>query len=176
MKGRIQLAFAGAALALYAATGVAAFAQPAPAGPGAGPPMHGDRMMRPEKTPAERAAHLRDALQLKPAQEPALQAFVSALETARQDAEGAMQADMGGAKPQTTPERLDRMQQMMTRHQAALSAVIEATRRFYAQLDPAQKRAFDALAPMMLHHHHMMGGHGMMHGRDGGPPPPPPEA
>jgi hypothetical protein len=34
---------------------------------------------------------------------------------------------------------------MMAQHQTAMSAYMDATRRFYDQLDPAQKRAFDAM-------------------------------
>jgi hypothetical protein len=66
----------------------------------------------------------------------------------------------------------------MAQHQSAMASAIDATRRFYDQLDPAQKRAFDALPPMMLMMHGggMMGGPGMMGGWGGmpmmGPPPP----
>lgn len=172
MKGRIQAVVAGAAVAIYVAAGVTAFAQPSPSEAGGPPrgatPMHG------EKTPAERAAHLRDLLQLKPSQEPALQAFMGALEAAHQGMASAMSSGLSAPMPQTTPERLDRMQQMMAQHQAAMAAVIDATRRFYAQLDPAQKRAFDALPMPMMRHPMMkpmdgMEGHGWM----GGPPPAP---
>ena len=141
----------GAAFAAYAGAGVAAFAQAPPppmsmpgmagAGPGA------DKM-------AEQVARLRDLLQLRPAQEPALQAFASALAAAHQG----MMPDMGGqAAPATTPERLARMEQMMARHESAMRAMMDATRRFYAQLDPGQKRAFDAL-PSMLGGRMMMAG------------------
>ena len=176
MKGQIQAIAAGAALALYIAAGATAFAQPTP--PRAGP-LRGGSMMQAEKTPAEHAARLRDLLQLKPAQEPALQAFVSAMEAARQSMANSMASAMSSPMPQTTPERLDRMQQMMAQHQAAMAAVMDATRRFYAQLDPAQKRAFDAMPVPMMHHGMRMGG---MDGRSrmedmdgrgamGGPPP-----
>jgi hypothetical protein len=163
MRGHLHGLLAGAAFALYAAAGVAAFAQPAPPPGGPeGPPgarhMHGPQA----RDPAEHAAHLRDVLQLKPAQEPALQAFVTALQSARS---GMGPARPPGPPPATTPERLDAMQQGMARRQAAMTTVIDATRRFYAQLDPAQKRAFDALPPPA------MGGGGMM-GPPGPPPPP----
>jgi hypothetical protein len=188
MTGRIQGLLASAAFALYAVAGAAAFAQPAarPEGPPAGGPGPGKSIMR--RSPpsaAEHAARLRDLLQLKPAQEPALTAYVSALENAREGMIGGAGAMMSGAAPQTTPERLARMQQLMAQHQSAVTSAIEATRRFYDQLDPAQKRAFDALPPMMLMMHGsgmmggpgMMGGSGMMGGGDGmpmmGPPPPP---
>jgi hypothetical protein len=178
MKARSLVALATSALALYAAAGgAAAFAQPAP--PGGGRPMAhgpgGPMMGRRGADPAERAAKLRDLLQLKPAQEPALQAYVQALDSARQG-----MTPPGGAEawPKTTPERLARMQQMMAQHQSAMTAMIDATRRFYDQLDPAQKRAFDAM-PMMMGPGMgpMGGGMGPGHGPGGpgmAPPPPPP--
>ena len=101
-------------------------------------------------------------------------------DTARQTMFTAMTS---GPWPQTTPERLARMQQMMAQHQSAMASVVDATRRFYDQLDPAQKRAFDA-APMMMMMGPGMGGMGLMRGQWGGggmsggpmmvPPPPPP--
>jgi hypothetical protein len=139
--------------------------------------MMGGRMS--SETPAERAARLRDVLQLRPNQDAALQAFVGAQDSARQSIAGAM----AGPWPQTTPERLTRMQQMMSQHQTAMSAYMDATRRFYDQLDPAQKRAFDAMGPRMMMPGGGMGGgmggggwggHGGMRGRGMMAPPPPP--
>jgi hypothetical protein len=172
MNRRIHGALAAAAFALYALVGVAAFAQPGPGdakGPG-GPP-RGMGMMRSPPTPAERAGRLRDLLQLKPAQESALQAFVAALDAGRP--KGLPPAE---AWPQTTPERLDRLQKMSAEHQSRLEAIADATRRFYDQLEPAQKRAFDAL-PMPMMGPGMGGGWGMGHfgGPMMDPPPPPPD-
>jgi hypothetical protein len=136
--------------------------------------MMGGPMMGGE-TPTQRAARLRDVLQLRPNQDPALQTFVNALDSARQGMEGGM----AGPWPQTTPERLTRMQQVMSQHQTAMTAAMDATRRFYDQLDPSQKRAFDAMGPHILMPGGMggMGGHGGMRGpgRMGPPPGPPPE-
>jgi hypothetical protein len=178
MKGRFHVVLAASALALYAATGAAAFAQPAPPA-GAKPMAHGPggpMMGQRGGDPAERAAKLRDLLQLKPAQEPALQAYLQALGSARQG----MTPGDDATWPKTTPERLARMQQMMAQHQAAMTAMMDATRRFYDQLDPAQKRAFDALPMRMGPGMGPMGG-GMGPRRGpGGPgghgmaPPPPP--
>jgi hypothetical protein len=178
MKGRFRVALAASALALHAAAGsAAAFAQPAP--PEGGRPMAhgpgGPMMGRRDADPAERAAKLRDLLQLKPAQEPALQAYVQALGSARQ---GMTPPESAEAWPKTTPERLARMKQMMAQHQSAMTAMMDATRRFYDQLDPAQKRAFDTM-PMMMGPGMgpMGGGMGSRHGPGGpgmAPPPPPP--
>jgi hypothetical protein len=175
MRIRMQGLAAGAAFTLYAAMGAAAFAQPTPGmASGPGPQHHTITAHREDS--AEHVARLRDLLQLRPAQEPALQAFVTALKSAHQG-----MPSPGGPMPSTTPERLVRMQQMMAQHQKTMSAVIDATRRFYDQLDPGQKRAFDAIPMkkmMMMHHHGMMGGPGMMGGSDDDdhpdmPPPPP---
>ena len=174
---RIQKLLAGAAFALYAAVCVAAFAQPGP-GP-VGPPARGAMMMGPASA-TDIAQRLRDVLQLRPAQEPALQTYAGALASARQGMMAGF-ADQGAA--QSTPDRLARMQQMMAQRQAAVATVADATRRFYDQLDPAQKRSFDALSGMMMGHGMggmgLMGGMGGMGGYDGGPmmglPPLPPQ-
>lgn len=185
MRTRIRGCLTGGAFAIYLAMGAAAFAQPAAGGPAMGGPPHGDMahgkiMMGHAESPAERAGRLRDLLQLRPAQETALQSFVAALDSAHKGMMDGM--DMSGPPPRTTPERLARMQQMMARHQSAATAMMDATRKFYDQLDAGQKRAFDAL-PMMAMHGALMGGPGMMGGmgRTGGPgmdmpPPPPPPA
>lgn len=155
MGGHLKRLTAAAAFAAYAAVGLAAFAQPGPAPAGRAALPHPPPVESRPASDAERAERLRAVLQLKPAQEPALQAYIAAQDTARRGMAGGMG---DGPMPATTPERLERMQAMMARHQAAMTAMIDATRRFYDQLDPAQKRAFDAL-PMQ-----MMGSHGGMMG------------
>jgi len=99
---------------------------------------------------ADRAEHLRAVLQLKPSQEAALAAYVQAL--APPKGETVTFAD--GDVPKTTPERLAAEEKMLAEHVAMMRAHIEATRKFYDQLDPAQRRAFDELhegPTMMLH-------------------------
>ena len=177
---RITLA-AAAALSLAAS---ATLAQPAPTGPR---PPETMRMQRPDpaQMAARHAQHLRDALQLRADQEPALNAFVASM----QPPPGAMQRmheNREAMRGMTTPQRLDRMQAMMADREARFRQHADAVRRFYAQLTPAQQKAFDAM-PMMGH----MGGGGMgggrgmhgMHGEGmkhdghampGGPPPAPP--
>jgi hypothetical protein len=127
------------------------------------------RMMRPDPAQmAERhAQHLRDALQLRPDQEPALQAFVGSMKPPAGEREH-MRREEGGPEL-TTPQRLERAQAKMVEHEAKFRARAEAIRRFYAQLSPAQQKAFDALHEGLGH---SMGGrhgfHGGMHG-PGGP-------
>jgi Spy/CpxP family protein refolding chaperone len=144
-------------IALAAALSLAAgasFAQaPQPGGPG--PQAEGRHGPRPD--PAQRAERhaqrLRDALQLRPDQEPALRALIAATQRPpgpRHDPEA--QARL------PTPERLDRAM-------ARMAERAQAVKRFYAQLTPAQQKAFDAMP-------RMGGGHGGppgMRGPHGGP-------
>jgi hypothetical protein len=174
---RYQEVLAGAVLALATATGAAAYAQAA-AQPRAG---GGERMERHERTMIvrhgderpDRAEHLRAILQLKPAQEAALTAYLEAMHP-KGDHDGMMRM-RGEARPKTTPEKLARMEAHMTEHEAAMKTRIAATRRFYEQLDPAQKRAFDEL-PLMMGGPPMpmMGGMKVMHHPHPPTPPMPP--
>ena len=127
-----------AVLALSAATG--AFAQTPPPG---GPPPGGMRMMeikRPD--PEARAQRLRDVLQLTPAQEPALKAFL-----ASQKPPEPPRPPEARAKALTTPDRLDRQRARLVERLAEFDRRAAGTRTFYAQLTPSQKKAFDALPP-----------------------------
>jgi hypothetical protein len=138
------MGLAGAAFVLYAAAGVAAYAQPVPPAP-PGMDRHEHRMVvRRGFDEQDQARHLRAILQLRPSQEPALAAYLAAT---RPDPAATMRMQAPG-QPKTTPERLARMEQMIAMHQETMRARIEATKRFYGQLDPAQKAAFDEL-PLM---------------------------
>jgi len=108
----------------------------------------GDRATRdPAEMAARRAQHLRDALQLTPAQEPALNAFIAALAPPA-GMRDRMRAERGARAAMTTPQRLDRMKARMAERQAQFDRRADATLRFYGQLSPSQKKAFDALGPM----------------------------
>lgn len=116
--------------------------------------------------PAHRADHLRDMLQLRPDQEPALKAFLEATKPEVHRFE--MKHDKDGKpaeKPKmlTTPERLDAQARRMAEHQAAFQKRAAATRAFYAQLTPSQQKVFDTL------HAHHGGGRHMRVFRRGGP-------
>ncbi|MBX3481027.1 MAG: Spy/CpxP family protein refolding chaperone [Caulobacter sp.] len=139
-------------------------------GPGGGMRWEGRR------DPEMRARHLRDVLQLRPDQEPALQAFLAATKPQMDHMKMEFKPGADGKpstppKMMTTPERLDMQAKMMARHQAAFEKRAAAIKTFYAALSPSQQKAFDAL------HMGRMGGHRghgmkMMHrgGPDGGPP------
>lgn len=152
--------------ALLAVAALPAAAQTAPA-PGA-PPMamrHHDPAMMQEMMQKMRQRHADDMallLDLKPAQRPALDAFLA---SHRGMGEGGMEHHPEGA-PGTHPaapgfaEHLDQMDQLATGHAEAEHKRIAATRAFYQSLDPHQRQLFEAL--MRLHHG---GGHGGgMHG------------
>jgi hypothetical protein len=116
----------------------------------------------PAKMAEHHAERLRAVLQLRPDQEPALHALVDSMTPAP----GAMERrrdERGEMRELPTPQRLDRMQAKMSERQAAFARRADAVKRFYAQLTPAQQRAFDALhdGPGGLR-----GGRG--HGRDQG--------
>jgi len=176
---RYQAVIAGAVLALSAAAGAAAYAQAAP-NPEPQPRLergerheHNARDFHRAVERPDQAEHLRAILQLKPAQEPALTAYIAA--TQRKFDRERMSKMRGEGRPKTTPEKLARMEARMSEHEAALKTQIAATKRFYDQLDPAQRRAFDELplaigGPPMP----MMGGMNVMYHRMPPPPPIPP--
>lgn len=154
-----SLALAGA-LALTSVA--AASAQPAPQAA----QRHWQRP-DPAQMAEKHAQRLRDALQLRPDQEPALRALISATTPPPGAFEHRREA-RGEARSLTTPERLDRLQAKMAERQQRVAQRIEATKRFYAQLSPSQQRAFDTLhagrGGMGHHGHHGGGRFGGGHG------------
>ena len=125
-----------------------------------------------------RAQKLRDVLQLRPNQEPALAELQRAMAPPA-DARERMRAGRAEMSGLTTPQRLDKMRERMARRQQEFDRKAMAIKKFYAQLTPAQQKSFDAMGPMMGrgmggkmdHGGRMggghMGGHGM--GYHGGP-------
>ncbi len=95
-----------------------------------------------EKRAARRAEHtaqLKQSLALTPAQESAWTDFTTALQM-RSDF-----AKLGRVNMQdlTTPERIDRMRAMRAQRNAAMDQRADATKAFYAQLQPEQQKTFD---------------------------------
>ena len=127
---------AGVALSVMAAG--ATFAQ-APAADAQKP-----AAMKRQHDPAEHAQRLRATLQLTPAQEPALQAFIAASAQHRGDR---MQHREQRQEMQnlTTPQRLDRMAAHQAERQQRFAQHAAAVKQFYGQLTPAQQKAFDAM-------------------------------
>jgi hypothetical protein len=143
MSRRTNLLLAGAALAAF--TGAAAVAQPAPSVEHREHTVvirHGDHGERGRgEQRRDQTEHLKNLLQLRPNQEAALTAYLA---SQRMDRDGMMKM-AGDGPPKTTPERLARMEQ----HLAQQKTRLDATRRFYDQLDASQKKAFDEL-PLMI--------------------------
>jgi hypothetical protein len=94
------------------------------------------------------AEHLRTMLQLKPSQEPALTAYLAAMKPVHGHEQIVEMSDHGDAK--TTPQRLAEMETHMAEQAAQAHARIEATRKFYGQLEPSQKKVFDELPMLMM--------------------------
>ena len=169
----LRLALA-AGLAAPLALATASLAQPSSP---PGPPPAGEMRQRPD--PAEMRAHMTDhlraILQLQPGQDGALNAFLDALKPPAGDHDR-MRGEREAAEPMTTPERLDKMLARMDERRGRFAQIAAATKTFYAQLSPAQQRAFDAL-PMGqgmghgdMEHHEMDGGpDGGWRGDHGGP-------
>ena len=129
-----------------------------------GPRAHRD----PEAMAAKRAERLRDVLQLRPEQEPALKAFLAS----HQRPAGMAERGRGGREQfaaMTTPQRLDAQRARLVERTARFDQHAAATKKFYAQLSPSQQKAFDAMGPrggMKGGDHRGMGGRG--HGPMGG--------
>jgi periplasmic protein CpxP/Spy len=155
MSQRMHLGLAASAIALYAVAGAALAQTPSKAEPAGEHREHRVVVIDKTEMGARHAEHLKAILQLKPSQEAALAAYI---EATKPDHARMMQMHQQ-ARPKTTPERLAAEEKRLTERLAAGRARIEATRKFYDQLDPAQKRAFDALPAM---HGPMMMGHGPM--------------
>ncbi len=138
-----------------------ALAQSAPPmAPPAPAPAHGWQAHSPD--PAKRAEHaarkLRDALQLRPDQEPALQAFIAAVRPP--EGAGPGMHPMAGSDGQalSTPDRLAKRLEWHKARLAEAEKKLVALKTFYAALSPAQQKAFDTLHPHMD-----------PHGEEGGP-------
>ncbi len=188
MARRLTTYLAGAAFALTAAGAAAAYAQAAApdasraaaeadrdAGASQRIERHiiirddkdGNREFRMERHERhmDMAEHLRTLLQLKPGQETALQAYVAATRPPHADHDHMDPAAMrDGDHPKTTPERLADMEKHLADEQTRAHARIDATRKFYAQLEPSQKKVFDEMPMLMMGPHGGPGEMMMMHG------------
>jgi hypothetical protein len=134
-----QAIVAGLALAL--AIGGASLAQGQFNGPPAGPPGANGA---PSQPPMSQAAYISQQLGLRSDQQPALQTFLAAVATPAGAVAKARAQDAQMASLQT-PQRLDMMLQRMDESRNLMVARIAATKRFYAQLTPAQQHIFDSL-------------------------------
>ncbi len=103
---------------------------------------------------AEHLAELKQQLELRPEQEAAWNAFVSASQPGMHPITGEKQAMRAAFEKLTTPQRLDRMLAMSEARSARLAARAEAIKAFYAQLTPEQQGVFDTEAMPGRHRGH----------------------
>lgn len=106
---------------------------------------------------AQRLAQLHEKLALTPAQEGAWASFAQAMQPS---ARNMPRLDRQAMQQLTTPERIDHMTALRAQRSAAMDARGEATKAFYAQLQPAQQQTFDQARPMGMGHGHRMGHRG----------------
>jgi hypothetical protein len=153
-------------LALLAGVGLAsaqaqqAAPQAAQAGPAASAPKAHkyDPAKRAERI-NKRLADLHAKLQLSQGQEYAWSQFAA---TFQPPATPPQRPDRAAFEAMTTPERIDQMRAMRDRRQVEMDRRAEATKAFYAQLTPEQKKTFDAESLRMFKR-----GHGGMHRHHG---------
>lgn len=88
---------------------------------------------------AQHLARLKTQLALDPQQETAWQSFAAALAAERPERRAAREE----MHKLSTPERLDKMQELRKQRDARLTQIEAATRTFYSQLKPEQQAKFD---------------------------------
>jgi hypothetical protein len=131
-----------AGLALALSIGGAGFAQSQFSGPPSGPP--GANGAPPSQPPMSQSAYMSQVLGLRSDQQPALQAFLAAV-AAPSGAIEKMRAQDAQMATMPTPQRLDMMLTRLDDSRNLMVTRIAATKRFYAQLTPAQQHVFDTL-------------------------------
>jgi protein CpxP len=104
---------------------------------------------------AKRQAELKAKLNITPEQEGSWSSFTAAM---KPPAMGGMERpDRAEFDKLTTPERIDKMQTLRDKRQAAMNQTMnqrgEATKAFYSTLTPEQKKVFDAESLKFGHFH-----------------------
>lgn len=151
------------AAAALAVVGVVAVAQePAPGGGGMGRQerqARSDPARMHERIQARMAQHqarLKETLQITPDQEGVWNAWSAAM----QPPANWKRPDRAEFERLTTPERIDRMRTMRNERIGMIDRRAEATKTFYASLNPIQKRVFDLETARRGHGGGRHGGHG----------------
>ena len=157
MKYSPKQLIAGAVLAVV---GVVAVAQtPAQAGGGMGRQERLDPARMHERMQAhmaQRQGRLKETLQITPDQEGAWDAWSAAM----QPPANWKRPDRAEFERLTTPERIDRMRTMRNERMGMMDRRADATKAFYASLNPIQKRVFDLETARHGHGGGRHGGHG----------------
>lgn len=119
------------------------------------------RFARMQEHRAKRMAALKEKLKLSSAQEGAWTSFAAS--TQPPAGQPPQRPDRAEFAKLTTPQRLERMQARQAERTAMFAKRAEATKTFYAGLNPDQQKTFDAETA------HMGGGGHRRHGDHGGP-------
>lgn len=103
----------------------------------------------------ERTQHLREILQLNPAQDKSWQALQSA-NAAKLKQGRSVVASLGMSLEQIhdlpLPQRIDTMEQLRAQLQPIMTSSSDELKAFYAQLNPAQKKIMDEKFPTPMGH------------------------
>ena len=126
-----------------AAPAAAPAAQTAPAHTQAGRPALDHAAMH-----AQHMERVKPLLQLTAAQESAWKKYVEATRPAERKAP---RMDREAFSKLTTPQRIDQAQSLRKERNAAIEQRENATKAFYASLNPAQQKAFDVAMPAHGH-------------------------
>jgi Spy/CpxP family protein refolding chaperone len=97
-----------------------------------------------QPSPQQTAQRIRQAVELRPDQEGALQDFVRAV-TPPADFQRKMYDRQQEMRSMSTPQRLDAMVSQMDEMRQQMLSRVQATKAFYNQLTPDQKRKFDQM-------------------------------
>jgi Spy/CpxP family protein refolding chaperone len=119
-------------------------------GPGAGaggPGPSSDMRARMQDHMVRRAADIKAKLKLTPEQEGAWTTYIAAMKPPA----NIKRPDRAEIEKLTTPERLDRMRELRKQRDAEMDKREDATRTFYATLNPEQKKIFDANTARPFH-------------------------
>jgi len=167
IRFRQTLTGAAVATALLASLSMPSFAQttapmdkaaPTQAAPDHAKHQRGERMEHMRK----RIEKLKADLKLSPAQEAAWTSYIDTMKPAERPAPG----DREAFAKLTTPERIDKMREMRAKRNAEMDRRADATKAFYAQLNPEQQKTFDA-ATLRMHRDHGRFFHGPHDGKPG---------
>lgn len=141
-----------AAAALAGALTLPVWAQQTPVAPAnvaaapAHPHSHAQRPVDPAAFHAKRMERIKPLLQLTAAQENAWKQYVDATTPTKRPTP---RMDREAWKQLTTPQRIEQTQQLRKERNQAMEQRENATKTFYAGLNPAQQKAFDALEPRL---------------------------
>lgn len=117
---------------------------------------------------AKHMERVKPLLQLTAAQEGAWQKYVDATRPAPRNAQ--QRHDREALSKLTTPQRIEKAQSLRKERNAAAEQRENATKTFYAGLNPAQQKAFDVALPLRGHGKGGMHKAGHRHGERAGYP------